>query len=108
MNGDCDVCCVRNAPTSAVCVACNSAAPSTAQVKPIEEPKGSGPVAPPAKQFSFGLSGDSAKNTSSTDVSSKGFKFGSQIPVSFKFGSNDAVVTSAGFGAQAEEENNSG
>ncbi|KAF4109509.1 hypothetical protein G5714_010582 [Onychostoma macrolepis] len=100
---DCDVCCVRNAPTSAVCVACNSAAPSTAQVKPIEEPKGSGPVAPPAKQFSFGLSGDSAKNTASTDVSSKGFMFGSQIPVSFKFGLTDAVVTSAGFGAQAEK-----
>ncbi len=100
---DCDVCCVRNAHTSAVCVACNNAAPSTAQVKPVEEPKGSGPVAPPAKQFSFGLSGDSAKNTSSTDVSSKGFMFGSQIPVSFKFGSKDAVVTSAGFGAQAEK-----
>ncbi len=99
---DCDVCCVRNAHTSAVCVACNTAAPSTAQIKPVEEPKGSGPVAPPAKQFSFGLSGDSAKNTSSTDVSSKGFTFGS-IPVSFKFGSKDAVVTSAGFGAQAEK-----
>jgi len=95
---DCDMCCVRNAPTSAVCVACNSAAPSTAQIKAIEEPKDSGPVAPPAKQFSFGLSGDSAKNTSSTDVSSKGFTFGSQVPVSFKFGSKDA----SGFGAQAE------
>ncbi len=100
---DCDVCCVRNAHTSAVCVACNSAAPSTAQVKPVEEPKGSGPVAPPAKLFSFGLSGDSTKNTSSTDVSSKGFTSGSQIPVSFKFGSKDVVVTSAGFGAQAEK-----
>ncbi len=96
---DCDMCCVRNAPTSAVCVACNSAAPSTAQIKPIEEPKDSGPVAPPAKQFSFGLSGDSAKNTSSTDVSSKGFTFGSLVPVSFKFGSKDA----SGFGAQAEK-----
>ncbi|XP_052420523.1 RANBP2-like and GRIP domain-containing protein 5/6 isoform X11 [Carassius gibelio] len=97
---DCDMCCVRNAPTSAVCVACNSAAPSTAQVKPVEEPKGSGPVAPPAKLFSFGLSGDSAKSATSTDICSKGFTFGS---ASFKFGSNDAVETSAGFGAQAEK-----
>ncbi|XP_026128498.1 E3 SUMO-protein ligase RanBP2-like isoform X2 [Carassius auratus] len=97
---DCDVCCVRNAPTSAVCVACNSAAPSTAQVKPVEEPKGSGPVAPPAKLFSFGLFGDSAKSATSIDISSKGFTFES---VSFKFGSNDAVETSAGFGAQAEK-----
>uniref|UniRef100_A0A8C2PQP8 E3 SUMO-protein ligase RanBP2 n=1 Tax=Cyprinus carpio TaxID=7962 RepID=A0A8C2PQP8_CYPCA len=97
---DCDVCCVRNAPTSVVCAACGSAAPSTAQVKPVEEPKAS---APAAKSFSFGLSGDSAKNDTSTDVSSKGFTFGSQIPVSFKFGSKDAVETSAGFGAQAEK-----
>ncbi|XP_016369049.1 E3 SUMO-protein ligase RanBP2-like isoform X2 [Sinocyclocheilus rhinocerous] len=100
---DCDMCCVRNAPTSAVCVACSSAAPSTAQVKTVEEPKASGPVAPPAKLFSFGLSGDSAKNNASTDVSSKGFIFGSQIPVSFKFGSKDAAATSADFGAQAEK-----
>uniref|UniRef100_A0A9J7ZMU4 E3 SUMO-protein ligase RanBP2 n=1 Tax=Cyprinus carpio carpio TaxID=630221 RepID=A0A9J7ZMU4_CYPCA len=97
---DCDVCCVRNAPTSVVCAACSSAAPSTAQVKPVEEPKAS---APAAKSFSFGLSGDSAKSDTSTDVSSKGFTFGSQIPVSFKFGSKDAVETSAGFGAQAEK-----
>uniref|UniRef100_A0A9J7Z7I0 E3 SUMO-protein ligase RanBP2 n=2 Tax=Cyprinus carpio TaxID=7962 RepID=A0A9J7Z7I0_CYPCA len=97
---DCDVCCVRNGPTSVVCAACSSAAPSTAQVKPVEEPKAS---APAAKSFSFGLSGDSAKNDTSTDVSSKGFTFGSQIPVSFKFGSKDAVETSAGFGAQAEK-----
>ncbi|KAL0185375.1 hypothetical protein M9458_021072, partial [Cirrhinus mrigala] len=100
---DCDVCCVRNAPTSAACVACSSPAPSTAKVKPVEEIKGSGSVAPPAKLFSFGLSGDSAKNTASTDVSSKGFMFGSQTPVSFKFGSKDAAVTSADFGAQAEK-----
>ncbi|XP_016097614.1 E3 SUMO-protein ligase RanBP2 [Sinocyclocheilus grahami] len=100
---DCDMCCVRNAPTSAVCVACSSAAPSTAQVKPVEEPKASGPADPPAKLFSFGLSGDSAKNNASTDISSKGFIFGSQIPVSFKFGSKDAAATSADFGAQAEK-----
>ncbi|KAL0185358.1 hypothetical protein M9458_021055, partial [Cirrhinus mrigala] len=100
---DCDVCCVRNAPTSAACVACSSPAPSTAKVKPVEEIKGSGSVAPPAKLFSFGLSGDSAKNTASTDVSSKGFMFGSQTPVSFKFRSKDAAVTFADFGAQAEK-----
>ncbi|XP_073701305.1 E3 SUMO-protein ligase RanBP2 isoform X1 [Garra rufa] len=99
---DCDVCCVRNAPTSAVCVACGGAAPSTAQVKPLEELKGSGPVAPPAKFFSFGLSGDSAKSTASTDVNSKGFTFGSQT-VPFKFGSNNAVEITAGPGAQAEK-----
>ncbi len=58
---DCDMCCVRNAPTSAVCVACNSAAPSTAQIKPIEEPKDSGPA------FKFGTSTDKA--------SSEGFQF---------------------------------
>ncbi|XDV31386.1 hypothetical protein PO909_034085 [Leuciscus waleckii] len=33
---DCDVCCVRNAPTSAVCVSCNSAAPSTANNEPVD------------------------------------------------------------------------
>ncbi|XP_073702009.1 E3 SUMO-protein ligase RanBP2-like [Garra rufa] len=99
---DCDVCCVRNVSTSAVCVACGGAAPSTAQVKPLEELKGSGPVAPPDKLFSFGLSGDSAKSTASTDVSSKGFTFGSQT-LTFKFGSNDAAEISAGFGAQAEK-----
>ncbi|XP_058612430.1 E3 SUMO-protein ligase RanBP2-like isoform X2 [Onychostoma macrolepis] len=100
---DCDVCCVRNASTSAVCVACSGAAPSTAKVKPVEEPKGSGPVASPAKWFSFGPSGDSTKNTASTDISLKGFTTGFQLPVSFKFGSKDAVVTSAGFGAQANK-----
>ncbi|RXN21720.1 E3 SUMO- ligase 2-like isoform X2 [Labeo rohita] len=100
---DCDVCCVRNAPTSVACVACSTPAPSTAKVKPVEKIQSSGPVAPPAKLFSFGLPGDTSKNTASTDVSSKGFMFGSQTPVSFKFGSKDAAVTSAGFGAQAEK-----
>ncbi len=98
---DCDVCCVRNAFTSVVCVACNSSASSTAKVKPLEELKGFAPVAPPAKWFSFGLSGDYAKNTASADVSLKGFTIGCQLPVSFRFGSKDAAVTSAGFGAQA-------
>ncbi|XP_048048451.1 E3 SUMO-protein ligase RanBP2 isoform X7 [Megalobrama amblycephala] len=98
---DCDVCCVRNAPTSVVCVACNSAAPSTA--KPVEQLKGSAPTAPPAKVFSFGLSGDSDKNAISTDVSSKGLAFGSQIPVSFQFGSNDATVTSVGLAGQSDK-----
>ncbi|XP_048048453.1 E3 SUMO-protein ligase RanBP2-like isoform X2 [Megalobrama amblycephala] len=98
---DCDVCCVRNASTSVVCVACNSAAPSTA--KPVEQLKGSAPTAPPAKVFSFGLSGDSDKNAISTDVSSKGLAFGSQIPVSFQFGSNDATVPSVGLAGQADK-----
>ncbi|XP_016119305.1 uncharacterized protein [Sinocyclocheilus grahami] len=77
--------------------------PSTAKLKPVEELKGSAPVAPPAKLFSIGLSGDSAKNTESTDVSLKGFTSGSQKPGSFGFGLKDAVVTSAGPVAQAEK-----
>ncbi|XP_039529766.1 E3 SUMO-protein ligase RanBP2 [Pimephales promelas] len=93
---DCDVCCVRNAPTSAVCVACNSAAPSTAKIKPVEELKGSAPVAPPAKSFSFGLTGD-------TDVSSKGLAFGSPISISYQFGSNDSAGTAVDLTAQADK-----
>ncbi|RXN10641.1 E3 SUMO- ligase 2-like protein [Labeo rohita] len=89
---DCDLCCVRNAPTSAVCVACSSPAPTATKVKPVEELKISAPVA-----------GDSSKNTASTNFSSKGFTFGSQNPVSFRFRLKDAAVTSAGFGAQAEK-----
>ncbi|XP_016370447.1 E3 SUMO-protein ligase RanBP2-like isoform X3 [Sinocyclocheilus rhinocerous] len=77
--------------------------PSTAKLKAVEELKGSAPVAPPAKLFSIGLSGDSAKNTASTDVSLKGFTSGSQKPGSFGFGLKDAVVSSAGSGAQAEK-----
>ncbi|KAK9970051.1 hypothetical protein ABG768_028189 [Culter alburnus] len=100
---DCDVCCVQNAPTSLVCVACNGAAPSTANDKHVEQHKGSAPVAPPAKLFSFGLSGDSDKNAISIDVSSNGLAFGSQIPVSFQFGSNDAAVTSVGLAAQTDK-----
>ncbi|KAK2896313.1 hypothetical protein Q8A67_010801 [Cirrhinus molitorella] len=86
-----------------VCVACSSPAPTAEKVKPVEELKVSAPVAYPANLFSFGLSGDSAKNTASTNVSSKGFTFGSQIPVSFRFGLKNAARTSAGFGAQAEK-----
>ncbi|KAL0177162.1 hypothetical protein M9458_026056, partial [Cirrhinus mrigala] len=100
---DCDVCCARNAPTSAVCVACRSSAPTAAKVKPVEELKISAPVAPPAKLFSFGVFGDSTKNTASTDVSLKGFTSGSQIPAFFRFGLKDAVLTSSGFGAQADK-----
>ncbi|XP_073672695.1 uncharacterized protein [Garra rufa] len=97
---DCDKCCVRNAPTSAVCVACSSAAPSKAKVKPVEELKSPAHVSPPAKGFSFRLSGDSAKNTASADVSSKA-KY--QIPASSRIGSKNAAMTTSGFGAQAEK-----
>ncbi|XP_073672620.1 E3 SUMO-protein ligase RanBP2-like [Garra rufa] len=100
---DCDVCRVRNASTSVICVACSSAAPSSAKVKPVEELKGSAHVSPPAKGFSFGPSGDSAKNTASADVRSKGFRFGSQKSASIKFGSKDAAVTFSVFGAQVEK-----
>nr|XP_055072526.1 ranBP2-like and GRIP domain-containing protein 4 isoform X2 [Misgurnus anguillicaudatus] len=34
---DCSVCCVRNAPTSATCVACNSAGPSIPKDKPQKD-----------------------------------------------------------------------
>ncbi|XP_065149178.1 E3 SUMO-protein ligase RanBP2 isoform X11 [Paramisgurnus dabryanus] len=34
---DCSVCCVRNAPTSASCVACNSVGPSISKVKPQKD-----------------------------------------------------------------------
>ncbi|XP_052429330.1 E3 SUMO-protein ligase RanBP2 isoform X2 [Carassius gibelio] len=78
-------------------------APSTAKVTSVEELKGSAPVAPPAKVFSFGLSGDPAKNTTSVDVSLKGFTFGSMKTVSSGFRLKDAVVISAGSGAQAEK-----
>uniref|UniRef100_A0A8C2IAS3 E3 SUMO-protein ligase RanBP2 n=1 Tax=Cyprinus carpio TaxID=7962 RepID=A0A8C2IAS3_CYPCA len=89
---DCDVCCVRNAPTSVVCAACGSAAPSTAQVKPVEEPKAS---APAAKSFSFGLSGDSAKNDTSTDKTSQ-----ADAPQQEKVSAAPAVPFGTGFGAQ--------
>ncbi len=72
-------------------------------MKPEEELKGSAPVSSPAKLFSLGLSGESAKNTASTDGSLKGFTSGSQKPAYFGFGLKDAVVTSAGSGAQAEK-----
>ncbi|XP_073690392.1 uncharacterized protein [Garra rufa] len=82
---------------------CSSAAPSTEQLKPVDDLKGSAPVAPPAKLFSAGLSGDSAKNITSTDVTSKGFRSGTQKTASFKIGLKDAAVTSAVFGAQADK-----
>ncbi|XP_056320612.1 E3 SUMO-protein ligase RanBP2 isoform X5 [Danio aesculapii] len=89
---DCETCCVRNAPSSAACVACGGPAPS-AKGKPAEQIKSSVSLPPPAKVFSFGLPGDSAKNTSCTDGSTKGSTFGSQIPASFNFGSSNAAVT---------------
>ncbi|KAA0716189.1 E3 SUMO-protein ligase [Triplophysa tibetana] len=82
---DCNVCCVRNAPTSAACVSCNSPGPSVKGHKPQEEGKDS--FAPPSKLLTFGLSGDSLKNTT-TNVGS----FGSQIPNTFKFGLGNTVL----------------
>ncbi|XP_056611064.1 E3 SUMO-protein ligase RanBP2 isoform X2 [Triplophysa dalaica] len=80
---DCNVCCVRNAPTSSVCVACNSPGPSVKGHTPQEQGKDS--VAPTSKLLTFGLSEDSLKNNT-TNVSS----FGSQIPKTFKFGLGNA------------------
>lgn len=60
-------------------------------------------MAPPAKLFSIVPSGDSAKNTTSTDVSWNGFTSGSQKTVYFGFGLKDAAMTAAGSGAQAEK-----
>ncbi|XP_043111073.1 E3 SUMO-protein ligase RanBP2-like isoform X2 [Puntigrus tetrazona] len=74
--------------------------PPAAKVKPVEELKVSVPVVAPAKLFSLGLSGDSAKNTG-TGVSSKS-STRSPKTVSSGFGLNNAEVTSAGSGAQAE------
>ncbi|XP_073690396.1 uncharacterized protein [Garra rufa] len=76
-------------PTTIGPSVCSSAAPA--------------PVAHSAKLFSFGLSGDSAKNIASTDVTLTSLTSGSQKPASFKFGLEDAAVTSAGFGAQADK-----
>ncbi|XP_056611068.1 E3 SUMO-protein ligase RanBP2 isoform X6 [Triplophysa dalaica] len=81
---DCNVCCVRNTPTSAACVSCYSPGPSVKGHTPQEQGKDS--VAP-SKLLTFGLSGDSLRNTT-TNVSS----FGSQIPNTFKFGLGNAVL----------------
>ncbi|XP_065149173.1 E3 SUMO-protein ligase RanBP2 isoform X6 [Paramisgurnus dabryanus] len=55
---DCSVCCVRNAPTSASCVACSSAGPSMLKDKSQEVVKDSAPVAPSDKVSTQSFSGD--------------------------------------------------
>lgn len=94
---DCDICAVRNGPTSAACVACNSPAPSAVVKGHKPQMEDSVPVAP-SKLFTFGLPGDSLKNTS-TNVSS----FGSQIPNTFKFGLSDAVSKPPSFVTKADK-----
>ncbi|XP_052004955.1 E3 SUMO-protein ligase RanBP2 isoform X2 [Xyrauchen texanus] len=97
---DCSVCCIRNAATSAACVACFSAGPSMAKNKPGDELKSSTSVAPSDKLLTES-SGASNVKSSSTDISSKGSAFGSQEPMSFKFGSKYPVPTSVGFESHA-------
>ncbi|XP_051565733.1 RANBP2-like and GRIP domain-containing protein 5/6 isoform X1 [Myxocyprinus asiaticus] len=98
---DCSVCCVRNVATSAACVACSSAGPSTAKNKPGDELKGSSSMAPSAKMLTESFGAPNVKSAS-TDVSTKGSAFGSQIPMSFKFGSN-SVQTPVGFESHADK-----
>ncbi|XP_063069341.1 E3 SUMO-protein ligase RanBP2 isoform X2 [Engraulis encrasicolus] len=89
---DCDVCCIRNASSATSCVACQTPNPNSSKIedKPSEEPKGfsSGPTS--VGGFTFGITGEAAKDTGSL---TKGF--GSNIPMSFKFGtSSDTSTTS--------------
>ncbi|KAI4893683.1 hypothetical protein NFI96_020053 [Prochilodus magdalenae] len=83
---DCDVCCIRNKPSSNTCVACNSPNPNPnkADAKLAE---GFRNVPPSTGGFTFGL-GSAAKDTGS-GISFKGF--GDQIPFSFKFGTETPV-----------------
>ncbi|XP_060785158.1 E3 SUMO-protein ligase RanBP2-like isoform X2 [Neoarius graeffei] len=80
---DCNVCAVRNNSSSKECVACSSPNPcsdSKAETKPADGFKSA--PAPSTGAFMFGLGG------SSKDAGDASFKaFGSQIPFSFKFGS---------------------
>ena len=84
---DCDVCLVLNKPSSKHCVACQTPNPNYAEAedKPSEEPKGFPPVPTSVGGFTFGITGEAANDTT------KGFpSFGSQIPVSFKFGTSSS------------------
>ncbi|XP_062390632.1 ranBP2-like and GRIP domain-containing protein 3 isoform X2 [Sardina pilchardus] len=91
---DCDVCCVRNASAAKHCVACQTPNPNCAKTEePSEEPKGFPPVSTSAGGFTFGITGEAAKDTSTL---SKGFSsFGSQIPVSFKFGTSSSSTSAS-------------
>ncbi|TSQ01575.1 E3 SUMO-protein ligase RanBP2 [Bagarius yarrelli] len=79
---DCNICSVRNDSSSKECVACKNPNPSgesKPEIKPAEGLKSAPAPASSSGTFTFGLSKDVADNS--------GFKaFGSQIPLSFKFG----------------------
>ncbi|GAA6096642.1 E3 SUMO-protein ligase RanBP2 isoform X1 [Tachysurus ichikawai] len=80
---DCNVCCVRNDSSSKECVACSSPNPcveSKPGLKPAEGLKSASVSA--TGSFTFGLVGGS--KDASSEASFKAF--GSQIPFSFKFG----------------------
>ncbi|XP_060785155.1 E3 SUMO-protein ligase RanBP2 [Neoarius graeffei] len=82
---DCNVCAVRNNSSSKECVACSSPNPcsdSKPDTKPADGFKSAPAPAPSTGAFKFGLGG------SSKDAGDASFKaFGSQIPFSFKIGS---------------------
>nr|XP_023677363.1 E3 SUMO-protein ligase RanBP2-like isoform X3 [Paramormyrops kingsleyae] len=84
---DCDVCCVRNKPTTVQCVSCQSPNPKT-KPQPDSATKG----------FVESTSGFSTpKNTS---FSSSGPAFGSfaPLPASFKFGTSSTASSQSSFG----------
>ncbi|KAI5107450.1 E3 SUMO-protein ligase RanBP2 isoform X2 [Silurus meridionalis] len=91
---DCDVCCVRNKSSSKECVACSSPNPSSEskpETKPVEGFKSAPASASSKGGFTFGL-GESSKDTSG----GSSFKsFGSQIPFSFKFGTQPSNQSEA-------------
>ncbi|XP_026803097.3 RANBP2-like and GRIP domain-containing protein 5/6 isoform X2 [Pangasianodon hypophthalmus] len=97
---DCNVCAVRNDSSSKECVACSSPNPcgdSKPETKPAEGFK-SAPAPPSTGAFTFGLGG------SSKDASDASFKaFGSQIPFSFKFGTQPSVTPSSQRDAKSGE-----
>ncbi|KAL2081705.1 hypothetical protein ACEWY4_023558 [Coilia grayii] len=91
---DCDVCCVRNASSAKHCVACQTVNPNSSKIegKPLE-PIGFPSGTTSAGGFTFGITGEAAKDTSSL---TKGFSsFGSQIPMSFKFGTSSSTSTTS-------------
>ncbi|XP_076858216.1 E3 SUMO-protein ligase RanBP2 isoform X2 [Brachyhypopomus gauderio] len=87
---ECDVCLVRNGPSTKTCVACNSPSPydlAQTEAKPAERFRSTSAVTPSTGKFTFGIS-ESSKGVCA-DASMK--PFGAQIPFSFKFGTQSPV-----------------
>ncbi|XP_053352928.1 RANBP2-like and GRIP domain-containing protein 5/6 isoform X1 [Clarias gariepinus] len=86
---DCSVCCVRNKSTSKECAACcnpNPCGDSKPEVKPAEGFKSGPAPTSSATAFNFGLGG----NTKDPSGEASFKAFGSQIPFSFKFGTESS------------------